>query len=121
MEHQIYNVNDSRVRGFNHVFFAGGDAEAIRHYMVLLIQPGGVYNQTPSDFSLVHIGTFDSEKGVFDNTETRTVCTYAEIEHHIERYRAQREQLKEGGAVGEHGSPEDSVASAKRNECEANV
>lgn len=121
MELQIYNVNDSRVRGYNHVFFASSDAEAIRHYMVLLIQPGGVYNQTPSDFSLVHIGTFDTEKGVFDNAETRTVCTFAEIEHHLDRYRAQREQLKEGGAVGEHGSPEASEASAERNESEANV
>lgn len=121
MEHQIYNVNDSRVRGFNRVFFAGGDAEAIRHYMVLLIQPGGVFNQTPGDFSLVHIGSFDSENGTFQNLDTRTVCTYAEIEHHIERYRAQRELLKEGGAVGEHGSPEVSEASAERNESEANA
>lgn len=119
MEVQIFNVRDSRVAGYNHVFFASSEAEAMRHYMVLLVQKDTPFGMTPGDFILDHFGSFDTETGKFTTFEQpKQVCTFSEIEIMISRYETQRRNLAEGGKLLGGATPHKTSEADKESDSE---
>lgn len=58
----IYVVRDAQL-GFMSMFTAANDAVAIRNFAAGVNSPGTVMHDSPEDFSLCRLGTFDDDKG----------------------------------------------------------
>lgn len=58
----IYAVRDSQL-GFSSVFTAANDAVAIRNFASAVNTPGTVMHDSPEDFSICRLGSFDEVDG----------------------------------------------------------
>lgn len=58
----IYVVRDAQL-GFSSMFTAANDAVAIRNFASAVNTPGTVMHDSPEDFALCRLGTFDDETG----------------------------------------------------------
>lgn len=71
----IYVVRDAQL-GFMSMFTAANDAVAVRNFVAGVNSPGTVMHDSPEDFSLCRLGSFDDEKGVI-SSELPTVVVSA--------------------------------------------
>ena len=71
----IYVVRDAQL-GFMSMFTATNDAVAIRNFASGVNSPGTVIHDSPEDFALCRLGSFDDEKGVI-SSELPTVVASA--------------------------------------------
>ena len=58
----IYAVRDAQL-GFMRMFTAANDAVAIRNFASAVNSPGTVMHDSPEDFSVCRLGTFDEQDG----------------------------------------------------------
>lgn len=62
----IYAVRDIQL-GFSSMFTAANDAVAIRNFAGAVNTPGTVMHDSPEDFSICRLGSFDEQEGtIFD-------------------------------------------------------
>lgn len=62
----IYAVRDAQL-GFSSMFTAANDAVAIRNFASAVNTPGTVIHDSPEDFAVCRLGTFDDETGVISS------------------------------------------------------
>lgn len=62
----IYAVRDAQL-GFSSMFTAANDAVAIRNFASAVNTPGTVIHDSPEDFAMCRLGTFDDEIGVISS------------------------------------------------------
>ena len=72
---KIYAVRDAQL-GFMSMFTAANDAVAIRNFAAGVNSLGTVMHDSPEDFALCHLGSFDDEQGVI-SSELPTVVASA--------------------------------------------
>lgn len=65
MKPNAYSIQDSKAQQFNLPFFSDNHATAIRTFSQLASDQNSLPGKYPADFSLIFIGTFDSETGIF--------------------------------------------------------
>lgn len=69
MKLNLYSVHDVKLGVYITPFAARGDVDALRQISSAMKDPqlaGAAMVQTPSDFTLCHVATFDDESGQFD-------------------------------------------------------
>ena len=71
----IYVVRDAQL-GFLSMFTAANDAVAVRNFAAGVNSPGTVMRDSPEDFALCRLGSFDDDKGVI-SSELPTVVASA--------------------------------------------
>lgn len=71
----IYAVRDAQL-GFSSVFTAANDAVAIRNFVGAVNTPGTVMHDSPEDFAICRLGTFDEQDGTI-SSELPVVVTSA--------------------------------------------
>jgi hypothetical protein len=73
----VYSVFDSIAGNYNTPFFLGNDALARRTGYDLVHDEKSIVHSHPSDFSIYHIGAFDTDSGELqmnDNGKPRFIC-----------------------------------------------
>jgi len=63
MNEEIFTVYDSAARRYLRPFHAQTIEMALRQFRAILTDPEHQFARFPEDYSLFHIGTFDSERG----------------------------------------------------------
>lgn len=66
MNYLVYSVRDSKVNTFFPPQFRATEAEAIRDMHALVNDPQSLPGKYPSDYSLWHVGGFDSSTGILE-------------------------------------------------------
>lgn len=62
-KHNIYSVFDSKAEAYLPPYFAANDAMAHRMFQSAAISEDHIFHMHAGDFTLFHIGTFDSLTG----------------------------------------------------------
>lgn len=70
MNTEIFTVYDSAARRYLEPFCAETIETAIRMFRALVEKEGHSFNRWPQDYTLFHIGKFDSENGVLIALDT---------------------------------------------------
>jgi len=73
MLYNVYSVRDSKV-GFGNPFVDVGDSSAKRGFFFAFSNSSSMVSFSPADFSLYHIGTFDSDTGAIEKIAPTFVC-----------------------------------------------
>lgn len=60
----IYSVYDKVAKNYGQPFYVKNDDIAKRDFANFVSQPGSIVNSNSEDFSLVRVGSWDSEKGL---------------------------------------------------------
>lgn len=74
---QIYSIKDN-VSGFTQPTFELYEPAALRNFSFAVNQ-SGMMNFKPEDYSLWHVGTFDSETGVIDPVDPKLIVHGSEV------------------------------------------
>mgnify|MGYP000547887757 CR=1 FL=1 len=67
---KAYSIYDSKAEAFNQPFFAEKDGLAIRIFTDHVNNPESIWGKYPHDFTLFHVGHFDSESGSLEPEKT---------------------------------------------------
>lgn len=79
MIHQIFVIHDITSETHTQPFYAVNDQVAIRSASNLVQNPGTTFYDNPEDFRLYHIGTFDDETAIINQTPKRQVCRLSDL------------------------------------------
>lgn len=63
----VYCIYDSKVKVFEKPIYLRNHGEALRELEDAANDEKSKISMYPEDFSLMHLGTYDDEKGVFEN------------------------------------------------------
>lgn len=74
----IYAVRDAQL-GFSSMFTAANDAVAIRNFASAVNTPGTVMHDSPEDFAICRLGTFDDDKGVISSDLPTVVASASSV------------------------------------------
>lgn len=72
MVSEVFSVYDSKAEVYSKPFLMKKPGEAMRLFVNVVNDPQTEMNKHPEDFTLFHLGTFDDEKGTFENKKTPT-------------------------------------------------
>jgi len=70
MKQEIYSIRDAKADNYGTPFFMNNEGLALRAFNDLAQDESSTVHNHPEDFSLYHIGIFDSESGEVKATET---------------------------------------------------
>lgn len=79
MEQNIYTIHDSKADAFLQPFFMRQDAEARRAFEQLVLEPGHRFNQTPEDYTLFKIGTWDEFAAKIESTPIESLINGKQV------------------------------------------
>ncbi len=66
MRHHVYTVHDSKAQAFTQPFFAVNSRVAVRMFTQLANDPEHLFCLHAEDFTLIELGEFDDQNGLFD-------------------------------------------------------
>lgn len=71
----VFALHDTAIKAFAQPFFMASEAAAIRAFRSLVNDRNSSVNQSPGDYSLHFLGTFDDTHGTFTCDKTRQIAT----------------------------------------------
>jgi len=83
MEKTIYTIFDSATKAYNVPFFQLTTEEAIRSFKKLVNEPGSLIFESPGDFTLMSIGTFDPQTGLIADWPPHKVSNGLEVKEEV--------------------------------------
>jgi len=101
MLNKVFTVYDSKVACYMQPFFAQTTASAIRLWSDTCNDEKSIFAKHPADYTLFELGSFDEEKGQFENLSTPlnlgTALQAISQTESLEDYRrAQKRELTSG-------------------------
>ena len=69
MKLNSYSIFDNQAKQYNNPMLLANDAVAIRQIRNELLNPNSQLSLSPQDFSIVKNGEYDTETGLYSNTE----------------------------------------------------
>jgi len=72
-EKHLFSVYDSAAKLFLDPFVASTHEVAIREFRRIVNQAGHQFNRFPEDYTLYHLGTFDTESGTLIGSDPRSL------------------------------------------------
>lgn len=71
---QVYSIYDAKAENYSPTFTASNNADAVRAFErdVNSDNPQSMLCSNPEDFTLFHLGSWDSESGVYNMSEAKT-------------------------------------------------
>ena len=66
MIHQVFSVYDSKSEEFSTPYFSKTLGMALRDFASACANPDSYLYKNPEDYTFFHLGSFDSDKAVFD-------------------------------------------------------
>lgn len=63
MKRQLYSIKDE-LTGFTNICEFQNDEEAERAFAIAVQEKGSMFNMTPEDYSIYHVGERDTESGL---------------------------------------------------------
>lgn len=79
---KIYSIFDGAVQEYLRPFFCRSHAEAVRMFGDTVRDPNNPMNKHPGDYTLFHIGSFDSDSGLLldeTNNSLGNAVEYVEV------------------------------------------
>jgi len=70
MKLSLFSIHDSKAEAFIQPFFAINPAVAIRQFTTAVNDPTTQFSQTPGDYTLFELGTFEQDNAKFDLHKT---------------------------------------------------
>lgn len=78
MKLQIYCIYDSKVLDYANPFYLHSEGELRRGFVEVCMNPETKMNKYPNDFSVYHIGEWNSESGIISSHPPALVMTAVE-------------------------------------------
>jgi len=69
MQTNVFSVFDSKAGSYAQPFYSPTIGSAIRAFIGAISDPNTMLSKHPSDFSLMHLGSFDDDTGLFTNLQ----------------------------------------------------
>lgn len=83
MKQKAYAIYDSKLAEFNTPFFSPNNNTAIRTFTDAANDPTTNINRHPEDFSLHHIGTYETDNGQLTPDDHHNLGLASEYKHDI--------------------------------------
>lgn len=97
----VFALHDTAVKAYGQPFFMPSEAAAVRAFRSLVNDPKSQLNQSPGDFSLHFLGTFDDTHGTFTTDKTRQIATGLSVYVRMDGVRPTPAELNGGATVEE--------------------
>lgn len=96
---RFYSVYDSAVGSFANPFLLHSDLEAKRAFISACGDPSTQFNRNPSDYSLMYVGSFDTDRGLIESAVPSLVVSALEAVTIAHRLKADRERFEQQAAA----------------------
>lgn len=80
MKLRIYSIYDSKAEAYMNPFFMRNDGEALRGFMDGIENSDTPFHKWPQDYTLFHVGHWDDESGLIENTTPKSLGNGVELQ-----------------------------------------